>query len=161
MRILFVCSGNTCRSPMAQALLRKALTQDRGTGLQEVEVWSAGLWAVPGQPASPEALKAMKSHGIDISQHRTRVLEASLVQEADLILAMTGSQSRQLKDLYPQKGSRIFTLTEFAGNGSIDVVDPYGAGVKVYMGTAEQLKDLIEEVVERLRLQKMAMGEQI
>jgi protein-tyrosine phosphatase len=146
---------------MAQALLRKALAQDRGSGWPEIEVWSAGLGALPGKPVSSEALKVMKSHGIDLSRHRARALEERLVQEADLILTMTGSQSGRLKDLYPRKSSAIFTLHEFAGRGSSDVVDPYGAGVEVYMRTAEQIKELIEEVVKRLRLQKKAMEEQI
>lgn len=146
---------------MAQALLRKALAQDRGKGLQEIEVWSAGLWAVPGQPASPGALKAMKSHGIDISRHRTRVVEEHLVQQADLILTMTGSQSRQLKEIYPQKSPEIFTLSEFAGCSSTDVVDPFGGGIEAYMNTAERLKDLVEEVIKRLKLLKRPWGEQM
>lgn len=137
---------------MAEALLRKALARDRGIGLQEIETWSAGLWAVPGQPASPEARKAMQSYGIDISQHRTRVVEEHLVQEADLILTMTGTQSRQLKEMYPKKSPEIFTLSEFAGSSSTDVGDPFGGGVEVYMTTAEQLQDLVEEVIKRLRL---------
>lgn len=145
---------------MAQALLRKALAEDRGTGLTEIEVWSAGLWAQPGQPASPEALKAMSFFGIDISQHRTRMLEDNLVQDADLIITMTRSQSRQLKEQYPTKHTDIFILTEFAGSGLSDVEDPYGAGIKVYIRTAEQIQELVKEVLNRLRLQKQAMEEQ-
>lgn len=146
---------------MAQALLRKALAEDRGSGFEDIEAWSAGIWAHPGQPASAEAQKVMNSLGIDISQHRTRLLEERLVNDADLILTMTGSQSRQLKELYPRRSSGIFTLPEYAGKDSEDVEDPYGAGVKMYMRTAQQIKELIEELTERLRLQKQAMGEHI
>lgn len=144
---------------MAQALLRKTLAEDQGRELQGIAVCSAGLGAFPGQPASPEALRVMKSHGIDLSQHRSRVLEEKMVQEADLILTMTSAQARQLIDLYPPKRSSIYTLTEFTGRGLTDVMDPYGAGINVYMRTAKQIKELIEEVFERVKRQKKSMGD--
>lgn len=88
MTILFVCSGNTCRSPMAMALFRL-----KGT---EVRAESAGIFAADGQPASPEAVKACKLLGADLSGHRSRRITPEIIEDSDIIAAMTLSHKMQL-----------------------------------------------------------------
>jgi Protein-tyrosine-phosphatase len=138
MKILFVCSGNTCRSPMAQALMQKILEEESNT--KEIKVFSAGLHAVPGQRASKEALEAMGQYSIDLSNHRAQALNRQLIEDVDLILTMTHLQCMQLRNNNPGKKGFIYTLSEYARAGDYDVDDPYGLGLGEYLRTAEELQ---------------------
>ncbi|MBE3576615.1 MAG: low molecular weight protein arginine phosphatase [Limnochordales bacterium] len=110
-RILLICTGNTCRSSMAEVYLRHLL-QERGvTG---VEVTSAGLAAFEGAPATPQAVQVMKEEGLDLASHRAHRLAAADVMRADLILTMTSDQKRALLGQYPQASGRVFALLEYA-----------------------------------------------
>ncbi len=112
---MFVCTGNTCRSPMAERLTAKMLERfDLG---DDVQVMSAGLAALPGEPASSGACEAMRRDGIDLSNHRAKQLTKKMVEEADLILTMTASQKRHLLEIYPMSAGKVFVLKEFAEHG--------------------------------------------
>src|SRR5947209_15332682 len=106
--ILFVCTGNVCRSPMAEGILRLAL-QGRG----DYRVESAGLGAMEGQPPSPYAVQAVRELGIDISKQRSRMLTSELVRQADFIFGMTHSHIDTVTMLYPQAAEKNFLLREF------------------------------------------------
>src|ERR1039458_9808041 len=99
--VLFVCTGNVCRSPMAEGIFRQAM---RGRG--EYQVLSAGLGALEGQPPSAYAIQAVKELGIDISRGRSRMLTAELVQQADYIFGMTHSHLDTVVMLYPEAGEK-------------------------------------------------------
>ena len=123
-RILFVCTGNTCRSPMAAGLFAKML-QERGvTG---IAVASAGLAAFDGAPASAEAVEVMRQFGVDLSGHRTRRLTREMVLTADLVLTMTKRHKEAVLALAPEAAGKVFTLREFAGNFA-GGTDPGAAG---------------------------------
>ncbi|GMU57054.1 MAG: protein-tyrosine-phosphatase [Candidatus Xenobia bacterium] len=139
-RVLFVCSGNTCRSPMAAALaasLEPALKAS-----------SAGVSAVPDQSASEGALESMRARGLDLGAHRSRRLDSRLVEEADLILVMTRAHRRAIEKLFPSAMKRLALLTEYARRGAEalgspdgeDVPDPFGRPQSVYDACAEELE---------------------
>jgi len=108
--ILFVCTGNTCRSSMAAGIARKLLTD---AGHSDIRVLSAGTAAVPGAPASPEAVEAMSEEAVDISGHRATPLTPELIREADLILTMTAGHKRYVLGLVPEAKNKVHVLKEF------------------------------------------------
>ncbi|HAU31435.1 MAG TPA: low molecular weight protein arginine phosphatase [Desulfotomaculum sp.] len=149
MKILFVCSGNTCRSVMAEALAKKAL-RARGKD-RENQVMSAGTFALPNDGASANAIEAMKEVQIDVGDHKAVFLTCKLVQEADLILTMTRSHKQQVAMLEPGSIGKTFTLAEFAGKGS-DIIDPFGRSLDLYRQCAAELRYLIGIALDRLAI---------
>jgi len=125
--ILVVCIGNICRSPMAEALFWKHLS-DNGT-VSEYTVESAGLGALVGCPADKIAQHLMLQRGIDISAHRARQLNSEIIHRAGLVLVMDTEQKRELEADYPSVRGRVYRLGEW---GNFDVPDPYRQSDKAF-----------------------------
>src|SRR5258707_8443265 len=151
--ILFVCTGNICRSPMAEGIFRRAV-EGRGT----YRVLSAGLGAMEGQPPSPYAVQAVKELGIDISGNRSRMLTPELVQQADYIFGMTHSHIDTVMLLYPQASEKTFLLREFDETLDLfekDISDPIGGSYEVYLNCRDQIE---QGIVSLLRFLQQAEG---
>ncbi|MEX2177872.1 MAG: low molecular weight protein arginine phosphatase [Gemmatimonadaceae bacterium] len=147
MRILFVCTGNTCRSALADAIARKVVVE---RALAEIDVTSAGTSAWDGAPASDGALLVGIERGLDLSLHRAQTLTRALVQEADLVLAMGPHHLERIEAL--GGAGKSFLLTDFASRGasSRPVNDPIGAELEVYRATADELDLEIRRAFDRI-----------
>ncbi len=142
MKILFICTGNTCRSPMAAALMNKIAENND----LDISAQSAGIYADPGEPASEEAIEVMADYGIDLSSHRSRNISDDMIAESDLILTMTEGHKMMTSALAPDK---IFTICEFSGYDG-DIIDPFGGDVEEYEETAEAIYDCLTEIAEKI-----------
>ena len=144
--ILFVCTGNVCRSPMAEGLFRHTV---KGRG--DCRVLSAGVGAIEGQPPSAYAVKALKELGIDISQQRSRMLTAEVVNQADYIFGMTHGHVDAINLLYPQAVEKTFLLREFDETLDIfekDISDPIGGSYEVYLDCRDQIEQGIASMLK-------------
>ena len=132
-KVLVVCTGNTCRSPMAAGWLNQKLA---GKG------WvaeSAGVAAWGGDGASPEAVEVMREIGVDISAHRNRKLTRALVDEAAIILAMTDGHRREIERRFPEAAAKVRLVKSFGAAPAEDVADPFGASADVYRHVRDEL----------------------
>ena len=141
-KILFVCTGNTCRSAMAAAMMADIAEKND----LNVLIDSAGIFAPIGECAADNAILAMKKRDIDLSLHRTKPVTEDLIEMADVILAMTGAHKMLIENMAPDK---VFTLCEYAGDDG-DIPDPYGGDLDEYEEVAEEINDLLVDIAEKL-----------
>lgn len=147
--ILFVCTGNTCRSSMAAFMAQHLLAEANMSG--SVRILSAGTGAWPGAPASEPALLVMEERGIDLASHISVPLTSGLVAEAELILTMTRRHRQYIEETWPQAADKTYTLAEYAGmeEEGPDVPDPYGLSVDEYRICADRLWILVTTALEK------------
>lgn len=140
--ILAVCTGNVCRSPLAEYLLRKHLAP-----YPEWTVSSAGVFAGNGQPASPESVEVLAEQGIDASAHRSRMLTRELLDGADYVLVMTQSHRHTILAQWPDVADKVHLITSFAVAGATqdEIADPIGQSTAVYRRTRDQIEAAIAD----------------
>ncbi len=143
MNILFVCTGNTCRSPMAEAILKQKQ-------IDNVQVRSAGIYAMPNAEMSAHAQQVLNEANM-AHQHAATQLSMAEIEWADLILTMTTAHRDTIIANYPNKEEKVFTLKEYVYEGSLEnVVDPYGGNKAIYEETFAELEKLVEQLVKIL-----------
>lgn len=149
MKILLVCSGNTCRSPMAEALLRHIWqTECPDIGLR---VMSRGTAAADDMPATQEAMRAVANLGLDLSGHKSRMVSEADLSWADLVITMTKAHKSTLIERYPSYAGKVVTLSEASGGAVAgDVSDPFGLGQQAYFRARDELEVGLRAVCERI-----------
>lgn len=139
-KIVFICTGNTCRSPMAEGLF-KALNGEQKTGLEAI---SAGIFTNNGMSASENAVIVAKELGADISNHKSQMLNGDIVNDAKYLVCMTGAHYDQILLKFPNVSYKLFTLSP------TDIDDPFGGNIDEYRSCATQIKSAVESIIERL-----------
>lgn len=140
--ILFVCTANQCRSPMAQGLMQRKLEQE-GDADEICAAW-AGVDALNGCRATENSIKAMAARGIDIGEHRSRAITNEILENAALVLTMERAHAKAIRTLFPVHSQRVQLLTHMAGLDG-DVADPVGGTLERYNRTAQEIEELIEK----------------
>lgn len=136
--ILFVCTGNTCRSPMAELILKEKL---KNGDIKNYKVKSAGLKATAGDKMSENSKKALKLLGVKVTNFRSKLCDAKLLLSSDYVICMTSAHKDKIKN-FPN----VFTFSEITGMG--EVIDPYGQDLTVYQKTSHQIEDGCNEILK-------------
>lgn len=151
LKILFVCTGNTCRSPLAEAIARREAIE---RGMSDVEVYSAGTSAWEGAPASDAALLVALERNLDLGAHRARQLTPELVQSADLVLAMGPHHLERAQALGGEGKSHLLTAFAAGTSSGRSINDPFGGDLDQYRRTVKELQEEIRKVFDRLAARK-------
>lgn len=157
--ILFVCTGNTCRSAMAEGIFKKML-KGRTKDYIKFNIISAGISALPGMSPTPEAISVMFEHGIDISQHHAQELQEELIKKADLILVMTNEHKEYIHKEFIFTQNKTYLLKKFTLNNksesnqnnkrNYEIIDPIGRKIEFYRIVAKELKKNLKNILDKI-----------
>lgn len=147
MNILFVCTGNTCRSPMAEGFLKHKINSQAGEDCDS-RVYSRGISVIQDSSVSINSVIATGEFGVDISNHIPMQLTVEDIEVADFIFTMTMSQASVLKELLPQFSEKIFSVAEYTS--ADDISDPYGGSIELYRYCAGQLNSAVDIIYNKL-----------
>ncbi|KUG05292.1 low molecular weight protein tyrosine phosphatase [hydrocarbon metagenome] len=138
---------------MAQGLFTRIIASCQGGGPgSDYEIWSAGIFAADGIPATREAIETMLQYEIDLSGHRSKRLDEEMIDNADLVLVMTREHYRYIVEMFGDSKGKTFLLSDLAGYDGLEIFDPYGLGMEAYQKSAGQIKEMLEKIIEKLAL---------
>jgi protein-tyrosine-phosphatase len=146
--VLFVCTANICRSPMAAALLFARLQRIQ-PDWRDWQIDSAGTWALEGEMAAKNSRQVMAERGLDISAHRAKTVNAEMLKNYNLILTMEPGQKEAIQVEFPGIADRVFLLSEMGGTISM-VEDPYGRTIEAYKETALKIDRMLDKGMARI-----------
>jgi len=149
-RILFICSGNRCRSPMAKAIFEEMINQDTELQAAGISAQSAGTLDMDSLEPTEEAIQIMRERGLSITGHRSRVVSKEIEEWADIILVMEHKHRHYIATHFPHADRKVALLTEFVGKDE-EVPDPIRCGIETYRECADLLESLLSVVVENLK----------
>ncbi len=144
MKILIVCTGNTCRSPMAEGIFKDLAKKNN----VDIEVKSSGTAAYDGDSASDNAVYALEKLNIDISNHKSKLIHKEIVDEADLILTMSSSHKRALINKFPGAKDKTYLLNEYAFGIIKDIEDPFGGSLLYYEKARDEIYRAAEKIIQ-------------
>jgi len=152
MNIMFVCTGNTCRSAMAEALM-KFYIENNEKLKDKIKVYSCGIFAEDGDMAMYTAIEAMKEYGIDLKNHRATNIRNANIEKMDVILCATQSHKHTVSQLYPDLKEKLYTIKEYAvcDEENIDIKDPWGYDIEIYRFCASELENCIIKIIEKIK----------
>jgi protein-tyrosine-phosphatase len=145
--VLFVCTANQCRSPMAEAILKSLVAQRGEAGRWQIH--SAGTWAEPGRPATQLSQQVMRRRNIDLSAHRSRSIDADLLRAASVVLVMTRHHQEAIQAEFPEAQHKVCLLSQIIDR-SFDIKDPYGGSLEEYEMCATDLQNILTDGYDHL-----------
>lgn len=151
MKIMFICTGNICRSAMAHWLMIKKLEEKNR---KDIEIYSSGIFAMQDDRSTEEAILVMEEYGVDLKKHRAILTRKSNIEQMDLILCMTNSHKYSLIQMYPQLQKNIFTLKEYLSANEdkkdMDIKDPWGYDMVTYRFCAAEIDTCLDQLIEKI-----------
>ena len=149
MNILFVCTGNICRSPMAKVIFEDMITKSPELTSAHIAVKSAGILNLDHHKASDEAVQLMRERGLDMTEHRSRHIDQDLIDWSDIILVMENEHRENISGQFPHVQKKVLMLSEFAGEKG-DVPDPIDKEIETYRQCAELLSRLLGVMADKM-----------
>lgn len=151
MKVMFICTGNICRSAMAEGLLKKIVKDNNS----DIETYSCGIYAEDGDYATYNAIEVAKYYDVDISKHRATNIKNSKIDEMDLILCATNSHKNMVISMYPNLTTKVYTMKEYAKideeGKDMDIKDPWSYDMDVYSRCIQEINTCLEKTIERLK----------
>ena len=150
-KILFVCIGNQCRSPMAEHLFKQILARSQNPNAKEIAATSAGTATYNGAPASRKTIEVMRRRGIDLGGFRAKQVTPELIDWADLVLAVDRRNKKAIVNMFPDATAKTFTLKEYAGSDdNLDVEDPVGRPIEEYEKSVSDIEETLVKLFKKL-----------
>lgn len=147
-KIMFICTGNICRSAMAHGLMDKFVKEQN----KDIEVYSCGIFAEDGDAPTYNAIEAIKEYGVDLRKHKATNIRNSRIKEMDIILCATTSHKNNVINMYPDLKEKIFTIKEYADfdKNDLDIPDPWGYDIETYRFCASTINKCLERIVNKI-----------